>query len=43
MVYTAQDESQVVNIAQGETSAIFDTRFSPSAVYTIYMNEEALL
>ena len=33
MKYTAQDESRVANIAQGEASAIFVTRLSSRAIY----------
>ena len=38
MVYTARGESQVANIAQDKPSAIFVTRLSPKAVYTIQTN-----
>ena len=37
MVYTALGESQVANIAEVKLSAIFVTRLSPRAVYTIQM------
>ena len=37
MKYTAQGESRVANITQGEASAIFVMRLSPKAVCFIQM------